>query len=325
MADGSIQNVRPAPTFSIGTTLDLDGERRRWFSYHDVENIALHHRREVMACRYDAIVGLARGGLYLATMLSQMTDIPHAVAYYDRATDATQVHGLPPRSPVRALLVEDVAGKGYTLERVKETLERRGGTVDIMTVCWDAQSRLAPDYYGARLAPGERYLFPWERSLLAPTSPDRVGNSDLAGWLTAFDLDGIFVADIPEARYREDLPAALAERDRLPPLPPHPYWRNGGIIISGRLEIDRGRTTAWLERHGIAPSRLLLKPSLDIPTPEFKRRALVELSVTEYVESDRSQAEDIARLPHVVVWHYDSDRGCNSRVSPRPAPAPDGD
>ena len=305
--------MHPAPPFSIGTAVDLDGERRRWFSYQDLENIALHHRREVMACRYDAIVGLARGGLYLATMLSQMTGIAHGTAYYDRATGAVQLHNTPARRPMRVLLVEDVAGKGHTLERVKRALEQRGANVDLMVVCWDEQSRHAPDYYGARLEPGERYLFPWERAQLAPTSPDRIGHDDLAGWLTAFDLDGVFLEDIPAALYVRDLDAALAARDRLPALPPHPYWRGGGVIISGRLETDRARTTDWLARHGLAPSRLLLRPSLDTPAAEFKRKMLASLGVTEYIESELAQAEHIASLPHVVVWHYD----CHSRRNQR--------
>lgn len=308
--------MHPAPPFPIGTPVDLGGERRRWFSYQDIENIALHHRREVMACRYDAIVGLARGGLYLATMLSQMTGIAHATAYYDRATGTAQLHNLPPHRPMRVLLVEDVAGKGHTLERVRQALAQRGATVDLMVVCWDDLSRHAPDYYGVKLEAGERYLFPWERSQLAPTSPDRAGHDDdLAGWLTAFDLDGVFLDDIPVDLYVSDLQAALAARDELPALPRHPGWRNGGVIISGRLESDRARTEAWLARHGLAPSRVLLRPSLDIPPAEFKRRTLIELGVTEYIESELAQAQYIASLPHVVVWHYDCHAGRNRRIA----------
>ncbi|HEY0295043.1 MAG TPA: phosphoribosyltransferase family protein [Bordetella sp.] len=316
----------PAPPFPVGTSVDLNGERRRWFSYQDIENIALHHRREVMACRYDAIVGLARGGLYLAAMLSQMTDIALGTAHYDRAAGTVQLHHLPAGRPARVLLAEDVSGKGHTLERTKHALEQRGANVDLMVVCWDALSRLAPDYYGAKLEAGERYLFPWERSQLAPTSPDRVSHTDIANWLTAFDLDGVFVEDVPETLYAADLDAALAARDQLPALPPHPYWRNGGLIISGRLEADRARTEAWLGRHGLAPSRLLLRPSTGIPTPEFKRRALIDLSVTEYIESELAQAQHIAGLPHVVVWHYDCHTRKNRRITGRAelSPAPGG-
>jgi hypoxanthine phosphoribosyltransferase len=305
--------MHPAPLFPIGTPVDLGGERRRWFSYQDIENIALHHRREVMACRYDAIVGLARGGLYLATMLSQMTGVAHATAYYDRATGTAHLHNLPAHRPMRLLLVEDVAGKGHTLERARHALEQRGANVDLMVICWDDLSRHVPDYYGAKLAAGERYLFPWERAQLAHTSPDRTGHDDLAGWLTAFDLDGIFLEDVPVDLYVSDLQAALAARDQLPALPPHPDWRNGSLIISGRLESDRARTEAWLARHGLAPSRVLLRPSLDVPAAEFKRRMLIELGVTEYIESELAQAEHIAGLPHVVVWHYD----CRARRSRR--------
>lgn len=305
--------MHSAPHFPIGTPVELGGERRRWFSYQDIENIALHHRRQVMACRYDAIVGLARGGLYLATMLSQMTGIAHATAYYDRAAGSAQLHNLPAHRPMRLLLVEDVAGKGHTLERVRHALEQRGATVDLMVICWDDLSRHVPDYYGVKLAADERYLFPWERSQLAHTAPDRTGNDDLAGWLVAFDLDGVFLDDIPVDLYVSDLQAALAARDRLPPLPPPSDWRDGSLIISGRLESDRDRTEAWLARHGLAPSRVLLRPSLDIPPAEFKRRMLIELGVTEYIESELAQAEHIAGLPHVVVWHYD----CHARRSRR--------
>lgn len=307
--------MHPAPHFPIGTLVDLGDEKRRWFSYQDIENIALHHRRAVMASRYDAIVGLARGGLYLATMLSQMTGIAHATAYYDRATGAVQLHNLPPRRPARLLLVEDVAGKGHTLERVRHALAQRGADVDLMVVCWDDLSRHVPDYYGAKLQAGERYLFPWERSQLAPTSPDRTGPDDMARWLTAFDLDGVFLEDVPAALYASDLQAALAARDRLPALAPHPDWRSGDLIVSGRLEKDRDRTEAWLDRHGLAPSRVLLRPSLDIAAAEFKRRTLAELGITEYIESELEQARHIAGLPHVVVWHYDCHARRNRRVS----------
>ena len=223
--------MHTAPSFPIGTPVDLGGERRRWFSYQDIENIALHHRREVMACRYDAIVGLARGGLYLATMLSQMTGIAHATAYYDRAAGTAHLHNLPAHRPMRLLLAEDVAGKGHTLERVRHALEQRGASVDLMVICWDDLSRHVPDYYGVKLAAGERYLFPWERSQLAHTSPERTGHDDLAGWLTAFDLDGVFLEDVPVDLYASDLQAALAARDNLPALPAHPDWRSGGLML----------------------------------------------------------------------------------------------
>ena len=64
---------------------------------------------------------------------------------------------------------------------------------------------------------------------------------------------------------------------------------------------------------------MLLRPSLDIAPAEFKRRMLIELGITEYIESELAQAEHIASLPHVVVWHYD----CRDRRSRRIACPPD--
>jgi len=299
-----------------GRPVRINGQARRWFSYADVEGLALDCRRQVMAAGYDAVVALARGGVHLAAMVSQMTDLPYAVASYDRASRRTSLHNLPGRpARLRLLLVEDVAGKGHTLADVRHALESLGHEVDVMAVCWDEASRVVPRY-GIRLPAGERYLFPWERSRLAPTEIGRgAGDSDLAAWRTAFDLDGVFLPDIDEALFHRDLAAALAARDVLARLPAHPYWRPGGVIISARLEVDRERTLAWLHANGIVPSQLVLRPSLEVPPHEFKRSAIESLHVTEYVESELPIAQALsAALPYLVVWHYDHGSGRSVRI-----------
>lgn len=292
----------------LGRTLQLGSSRRRFFSYDDIEDLVLAHRRTILSKGYSHVVALLRGGAYAATMLSQCTGLPLATARFDRASSVVTCD-LPPvgngPSP-QVLLVEDVAGKGWTLARTKEHLESLGYQVDVFVVCWDALSRVQPTY-GLRLLDGERYIFPWERSMLQETSANRLENdNDTAGWVTGFDLDGVFIEDLPEEHYVADLHGTLAKRDQLLPLSLPSSWSPGGLIVSGRLEVDRARTEAWLARHGITPGRVLLRPGTSEPPAEFKRRMCVEYSICEFLESDLNQARVIAELPHVIVWHYEA-------------------
>lgn len=298
-----------SPSPLLGRPLQLGTSRRRFFSYDDIEDLVLAHRHEVLAQGYAQVVALLRGGAYAAAMLSQCTGLPLATARFDRTSGRVECELGPAPSPrTKVLLVEDVAGKGWTLARTREHLLSLGYDVHVFVVCWDALSRVQPEY-GIRLPAGERYVFPWERSLLQETSAQRrEADSDTAGWRTGFDFDGVFVEDLPAAWYALDLEATLTRRDGLAPLPPPPLWRDGGLIVSGRLEQDRERTLAWLNRHGFNCAQLLLRPSEDEAPGEFKKRMCVEHALCEFVESDFEQAALIAQLPHVVVWHWEQGR-----------------
>ncbi len=291
----------------LGRPFTLGASSRRFFSYDDIEDLVLAHRREVVAEGYAHVVALLRGGSYAAAMLAQSAGLTLQTARYDRTTGRVDcdLPGVQGCIRPKVLLVEDVAGKGATLVSVKAHLEGLGYEVHVFVVCWDGLSRLVPEY-GVRLLPGERYVFPWERSLLQETAAVRSSNdSDTAGWLTGFDLDGVFLPDLPSERYEQDLEAALKERDNLQSWPNPRFWEQEGLVVSARLEQDRSRTLAWLGRHGIRVSKLLLRADEQEPSGEYKKRMCVEHGICEFVESDAGQAAVIAQLPHVIVWHYD--------------------
>ncbi|SAI73161.1 orotate phosphoribosyltransferase [Bordetella ansorpii] len=305
----------------LGIPLLIGGERRRLFRYEDIETLALLHRRFIMDRGYDAVVGIARGGLYLACMVAQSTDLPLRVAYYDRRS--RHVHLPSSFATRRVLLVEDVAGKGNTLLDVAAKLHTRGIAADIMVVCSDDLSRIVPDI-GVRLSPGERHWFPWERAQAGPTDAQRQASAmdlDCPYWRTAFDLDGVFVADLPKRDYFRSLEVTLQRRDQLAPLARPPQWRDGDWIVSGRLTTDEARTRRWLHRHGITPGKLLLRPDQQEPPSTFKARMLCTHRIVEFFESDLAQAVTIAKDPAVVVWHYRSARRMPRRIQDAP-PSP---
>lgn len=290
-----------------GQLVMLGAEKRRYFGYDAIEDIVMLHRTAIMSKGYSTIVALLRGGAYPAAMLSQATSIPMATATFDRSTGVATV-SLSPVAPgsQRILLTEDVAGKGFTLVRVKEHLETLGYVVDTFTICFDAASRMVPTF-GVRLPPGERYIFPWERAILGETKAERaVADAELEHWQTGFDLDGVFVPDLPEELYEQDLEHALDLRDKLSAWDRPPMWKDGGTIVSGRLECDRDRTMAFLDRIGVKVGQLVLRSSLTEQPGVFKRRMCVELGLCEFVESDAGQARVIAQMPHLVVWHFES-------------------
>lgn len=300
--------LKKIPRALGGRPVTVAGERRRYFSYADIEDFVLHCRRDVVARDYAAAVAVLRGGVHAAAMLCQSTELPLITARYERATRrvAVPLETVPPRS--RLLVVEDIAGKGFTLTDVCGHLVARGHAVDVMTICHDADSRCMPDF-SMRLEADERALFPWERGHLALTDIRRSHtDSDLAGWRVGFDLDGIFLPDLPDADYATRPAETLQRRHRLPALPLPTWWSAGDLIISGRLESDRVDTLDWLRRAGIDHGGLHLRPDESESAGVFKRRLCAALGVCEFFESDPDQAGVIAALPHLVVWHAAGDR-----------------
>lgn len=291
----------------IGTVFEKNNTIYRYFDSNSIETLAVHHRSQILSQNYEAIVALLRGGTYLATMLSQCTNIPLEILRYDRASCSVSTT-LPPSSKrgTKVLLVEDIAGKGYTLKNSKEYLESLGYSVDVFTVCFDNQSRITPDF-GIELPNEHLAYFPWERMVQGPTEISRKQNdSSQEVWKKGFDLDGVFFPDLPVEMYEQDLQKTLSIRDNLPPLDTPMQWENGSIIVSARLEEDRDRTVAQLKRINVFPSKLILKQNKKEDPGEFKKRICQEEQLQEFFESEKAQAEKIAKLLSVVTWHYEN-------------------
>lgn len=117
--------------------------------------------------RIDKIVGIARGGLTLGHILSDLLNVPVATFTIQSYTDIQEQGEMkitePLRSPIAGkniLLVDDVADSGKTLKRAVTYLKRfRPKKVTVVTMLYKPKSTFRPDYFA--LETKKWILFPY--------------------------------------------------------------------------------------------------------------------------------------------------------------------
>lgn len=266
------------------------------------------------AAGFDGLVAVLRGGLHLAAHAAFATGLPLHFLHYSRSVREVAWHG-PAPAGMRILLCEDFAGRGHTLADCEAFLLQAGYAVQTVVICADALSATRPRWCLFETAqPGARFLLPWERHRLNPAAATATpATHDHLLRRTAWDLDGIFVADVEARHYLADLMAALAQRDTLPLAPGAPEVRDGDLIITGRPQGDAPRTLEWCQRVGLHLPVIFRDDQRPWPTPaevaSFKAtRALAE-GCTDYVESDAAQAALMAAaFPELRVCWWNEGR-----------------
>jgi hypothetical protein len=258
---------------------------------------------------FSAVVAIARGGLVPGVMASTALSIPlHALQYGRADRSVSWFTREVPLPGSRLLLIDDIAGRGTTLADCHEFLAK-SFDVRLCTLVRDQASRVQPQW-SVDIGLQKRAWFPWERESIT-ASFDATNNLPLApeysyaSW--AIDLDGVLLPDLPEDSYVDDLVGTLARRDSLAPACHLPALDLSSVtIITGRPEGDRGRTLAWLQRHGFHGPLLMRDPakfSVD-QTPEHKASQVHQGCHTHFLESCPKQTIRIARLAPVakVFW-----------------------
>jgi adenine/guanine phosphoribosyltransferase-like PRPP-binding protein len=296
----------------------LDPARTPQFiSYDQAERMLAALLPRAGAWRPEAVAGIARGGIVPATMAATMLGLPLALLRFDRASGAAPWIG-PPPSARRLLLVDDGCSTGQTMAGVHTALTGAGHACLTMTVVHDPEvTRFVPDLSHPMSA---LWRFPWERGEATPAARGprgAEGRREVAAEapFVGLDLDGVFLPDIPPADYDADLQAALARRDALAPLPVLPPFEAArAVVITGRPEIDRARTRAWLDRWGHGALALECCPHPPGAAPALvaghKAQAATRLGCTHFVESDAGQAILIAAAaPHLVVSWWSAGEG----------------
>jgi uncharacterized protein len=121
--------------------------------------------------RPDVIVGLSRGGLVPARIMSDMLDVREVgilgVTFYKAMGKATDFPRITQDltmdlSGRRVLMVDDVADTGRSLLVAKDYLQRKGvKEIRIATIHYKPNSEFKPDYFVASTT--SWIVYPWER------------------------------------------------------------------------------------------------------------------------------------------------------------------
>jgi hypoxanthine phosphoribosyltransferase len=258
----------------------------------------------------DAVVGIARGGLVPATMAAGILALPLAMIGFDRAGGLADWIGPPAAGGGRVLLVDDGCSSGRTMQAVRAALLDEGRECLTLAVVHDPEvTAYVPDLSHAMRA---LWRFPWERGEATPAGralratgagPDRATELPFYG----LDLDGVFLPDVPDAVYRQDMAEAMLRRHALEPFRSLPFFApDRAVVITGRADDDRERTLTWLARWGHGQLPLECRPPHVPHIPDavarYKAEAATRWGCTHFVESDAEQALRIAaHAPHLVV------------------------
>jgi len=305
----------------------------RPLTYEQIDQWIASLQPNLARAEFACAIGILRGGGPLALMVSHAAGMPAAFLRYERATRTVRWDSsiaIPPAGST-VLLCEDIAGAGNTLDDCIAFLRGHGLTVKTLVAAFDDLSRIRPDY--GLDARGSFVLFPWERHAHTDAYRDawqrtQAGTrgsipEDHEFAVYAIDLDGILLPDVPPAHYEADVAAALAERDALLPFEVLPGIgvECAKAIVTGRPEMDRARTVAWLARHGFdRPVLVMRDPSRYGDRPyevaTHKAQAALALSCTHFIESDPVQALHIAeRAPLLRVVWWNAAQGAGKLVS----------
>jgi hypoxanthine phosphoribosyltransferase len=298
-----LTRVPPRPWKGLET-----GRLPVFISYDQAERLVASLLDRVSLWAPDAVAGIARGGLVPATMASSMLGLPLFMIGWDRGIGVTRWIGPPPSDASRILLIDDACSTGATMASVRAALLAWGYACATLTVLHDPETtRYIPDFSHPM-----RELFPWERGEATPAArarrqtgipPEQLSERPFIG----LDLDGVFLPEIPRADYEANLAAALSRRHALEPLAVlPPFSPERAVIITGRPEIDRPHTEAWLARWGFRGLKLECRPNempADLPSVAcYKAMAATRCGCTHFIESEPEQAIRIAAIaPHLVV------------------------
>ncbi|MCW2682650.1 MAG: orotate phosphoribosyltransferase [Blastococcus sp.] len=252
----------------------------------------------------DVVVGIPRSGLLAANLLALHLNVP--LADIDGLAAGRVLGG-----GARLAGGDDVLATARTILVVDDSVAT-GGSMD------EARRKLADSPYAARLKWAAVYVAPAQkdsvdffcRSLPLP----RVFEWNVLhhGQLSTvcMDIDGVLCRDPLDHenddadRYRTFLSTV---QPRLVP------GQEVGWLVTSRLERYRAETEEWLRASGIRYGELLMHPAADIRQRQragdhavHKAAAYRRTKAWLFIESDRSQAAEIARLAKRPVYCTDT-------------------
>ena len=117
----------------------------------------------------DLIIGLTRGGLIPAVLISHDFNIPMEAVNYSslqgRGDNAGEHTNVIPRFPDadRLLIVDDICDTGYTMYELVDEYTRRGQEVQTFSLYWKETSVFIPTMFWQQIPHDSPWIrFPWE-------------------------------------------------------------------------------------------------------------------------------------------------------------------
>lgn len=143
-----------------------------FYGYDDIETFCLSKREQLVQENIGLVLGILRGGGIPALMLSQMLGIPVDFVHYDREKARAEIKNGDVFALVdacikegkRILLVDDVAGVGYTLANCYGyllSLIKDASSIRVLTLVHHENSRTKADH--CKDCSSVHAILPWER------------------------------------------------------------------------------------------------------------------------------------------------------------------
>ena len=241
-----------------------------------------------------AVVGIPRSGILPAALLALHFNV-HLVTLEALKREETPWRdalrrGVAGKQSGRVLVVDDSVGSGETLRQTRRELQGKGSFLFAALYYREPHKSLLD--FGYREIPAPR-CFEWNLFHCQQMQ------------YSCLDLDGVICADWLD-REEESGPGLKRYLDHLKHARPKYLPRTYRVqaIVTARLEKYRPQTETWLRKNGVQYHELIMAP---YHTAEARRAAgknahrkaeayLQRREARLFIESDRTQAGEIARL-----------------------------
>ena len=256
--------------------------------------ISIHE--ELMACLdlvpkiphdVDIICGIPRHGMIAAATISEIMGrplmVPGGQIWYTKNAYSRKTNGVP-----TILLVDDSIGTFVSMSDAKEQVSHKNPESRILTaaVYTSETTKHLLDIY-AHAYPSDTQIMFHSQFMHSP-------------WLSpiGYDMDGILCEDWREGWEYSDF-FVTTKPYRIPAY-------KIDYIVTARMEEYRKPTIAWLDRHGVDYTHLIMRQDQNEEHGAYKSRICTANGIKIFIESVRGQAETIGRTPGVMCVHYNS-------------------
>jgi len=263
---------------------------QRWVSLTDLSRDSAQ-LASMLSGKVDCIIGVARSGLTPATIVATLLHLPLFVLRESEGDIVDAGHGwrLKAKQFQSPVVIDDTSCSGRSLGRIKKVVESSELTPKYAVVYYDRQSKESVDYFVKELP--RPHVMEWN-----------IANSVYSSQML-WDMDGVICEDCPNYISDDEHYAKWLDIAKPKCLP----LRSKIRIVTGRREMWRPQTEAWLARHGVQ-AELIMHPDGERTGEsviEHKANAVSKYATgpVAMLESDKQQAMRIQEITGKSVWY----------------------